>query len=498
MMDDGAPRPFLRASSTRVGVFVGLNLFFVGTLVTATMLNGAELPLLYVSLLFLVCSIPVLVADSLHGRFSILIFFMPIFFLFYGMADVVKAFHPGLDLATDRAFSLTLGEMAILLGAVLFLAGFGFSAALFSRQASNWITQEWRPGATLIVGLVLWIAGYVSTAVWQFGFADRLGSKDISATAAMAITTFRMLHPVGVALIAYAYVSQSRRSLLFVVLLVIAAEFVLGFVADSKELAIRALLILILAKILIQGFVPWRWIGIGAVLVATTFSIFYAYRFEVLQTRAQSRLEAIENFAENLDKALDSKVASKSGGLESFLGRVSLKPTMEIIVARTGDDVPFQRGYTIGLLFNAFVPRLIWPDKPDSSVGQLFNRQFSISEDPDTFISATHMGELYWNYGWGGLIVGMFVIGAVMGVASVAFSQAERRSVTRFLLLVATIYLVLLRFEGGIALQYTMWIRSVGMILLLHMMFKTVRAGRSPVVRSNGVTASGNGWRLTR
>lgn len=466
-------------SSKRIGAFVVANLCFVAMLVTATVLTGAQPPLLYLVLLFSLCSTPILVADSLHGRFSILILFMPIFFVFYGMADVVAAFHPRAGLASDGVLSLTGGELAILVGALLFLIGFLFSVSAFSPQSNNWITQEWRFTPMLWVGIGLWLAGFVSTAVWQFGFADRLGSKDISATAATAVMALRTLHPVGMALIAYCYVGQNRRGLILIVLLMVAAEFALGFVADSKELAIRGLLILIMAKVLIEGSIPWRWVAVGVVLVATTFSIFYAYRFEVLQIRSQSRLEAIENLSNNIEKAMNSKTASKSGGLESFLGRVSLKPTTELIVARTGIDVSFQNGHTIGLLFNAFVPRLIWPDKPDSSVGQLFNRQFDISDDPDTYISATHLGELYWNFGWGGLIVGMFVIGAVMGIASGAFSQTERRSVTRFLLLVATIYLVLLRFEGGIALQYTMWIRSVGMILLLHLIFGEAGENRS-------------------
>lgn len=487
-------------SSTRIGLFFVVNLCFVAMLVTASVLTGTQPPLLYLVLLFILCSTPILVADSLHGRFAILILFMPIFFVFYGMADVVAAFKPPLDLAPERGLSLTGGELAILLGALLFLMGFLLSISLFSERSSNWITQEWRPTPTLWVGIGLWLAGFVSTAVWQFGFADRLGGgKDISATAATAIIALRTLHPVGMALIAYCYVSHNRRGLILLVLIMIAAEFALGFVADSKELAIRGLLILIMAKVLIEGSIPLRWVVVGVVLVATTFSIFYAYRFEVLQTRSQSRLEAMQNFSNNIEKALNSTAAaSKSGGLESFLGRVTLKPTAEMIVARTGVDVPFQKGYTIGLLFNAFVPRLIWRDKPDSSVGQLFNRQFKLSEDPNTYISATHLGELYWNFGWGGLIVGMFIIGAIMGAASAAFSQTKQRSVTRFLLLVATIYLVLLRFEGGIALQYTMWIRSVGMILLLHLLFREMGEGRLGAGQISRLKPFGNRPRLSK
>jgi hypothetical protein len=283
-----------------------------------------------------------------------------------------------------------------------------------------------------------------------------------------------MIEPLGLTLFAYQFVLSRSRPVLIVLLAAIAAEFVLGFFGDSKELALRGALIVIMAKYLMDGSAPKKWLITTALGVVITFGVFQAYRLEVLQLRGQTRSAAAEDIKDNLSTALNSNVLSRGllkSGLNGFVARTSLKPTMETITNRVGKDVDYQYGYTLGLLFNGLIPRIIWPDKPDSSVGQLFNRQFGISADPDTYISATHLGELYWNFGWPGIIVGMFAIGLLLGTVGARFALSGAKSVTNLLVLITTIYLVCLRFEGGIALQYTLWIRSLGMVFILHLCF---------------------------
>jgi hypothetical protein len=81
----------------------------------------------------------------------------------------------------------------------------------------------------------------------------------------------------------------------------------------------------------------------------------------------------------------------------------------------------------------------------------------------------------------------MFLIGCLLGLINSRFALAEHKSVTRFLVLVTTIYLICLRFEGGIALQYTLWIRSLGLIMVLHWLF--ARMGQQTAHRIIGGNA---------
>jgi hypothetical protein len=128
----------------------------------------------------------------------------------------------------------------------------------------------------------------------------------------------------------------------------------------------------------------------------------------------------------------------------------------------------------------AFVPRLIWPDKPDVPTGQLFNHEIIQGEVADTYISPSHLGELYWNFGWPGLLSGMLSIGAILGFVAAKCSLAERTSVTRLLILLATVQYLCWGFEGVMSVSYISWMRSLAAIGLLHMLLaKPLNAGQS-------------------
>jgi hypothetical protein len=119
-----------------------------------------------------------------------------------------------------------------------------------------------------------------------------------------------------------------------------------------------------------------------------------------------------------------------------------------------------------------FVPRLIYPGKPTVSVGQLFNREFRISLDKNTYISTSFLGEMYWNFGWTGALLGMSCMGFFWGVIGSVANIRERATVAKVLILITAIYMLILRFETGIAQQTILFLRSCLIIFLLHMFLK--------------------------
>lgn len=470
-LDDAGPKGHLAA-------FLSLNILFILVLAVGSALYAAVgiHIVVYLILLFAICSSPLLLATRLHGRYVILLIFMPLYFLFFGIADLLAVFDvlPAGE-RTGGSGLLSGAEYAILFGAVLLILGFALAASGTVRRTDQPPPADWKHSTIVLLGLVLWVLGMIGSWMWQFGFADRLHSGDVTLLSSIIQTILRMVAPLGTALIVYAYCVMHNKATFLLLLVMLTAEFVFGFLADSKELAMRGLILLILGKFLLHGRIPKTWLVLGATLLALTFAIFYAYRYEVLQIRHTSRQSAMENISDNFRKALRSsklKEGAATSGLKSFAGRVNLKGNMELIVHQTGDRAPFQDGYTLKLFLYSFVPRLIWPDKPDSSIGRLFNREFRISLDPNTYISVTYLGELFWNFGWPGLIAGMFIMGLLWGALSKRLSLADAPSVTRYLLLISTIYLLCVRFEGGIALQYSLWLRSVVLIYLLHWLFR--------------------------
>jgi len=74
----------------------------------------------------------------------------------------------------------------------------------------------------------------------------------------------------------------------------------------------------------------------------------------------------------------------------------------------------YQMGETMRYASYAFIPRLLWPDKPALTRGAWFYAYVGGSpreSEATSSLGITAAGELYWNFGIGGVLVGMFAIG---------------------------------------------------------------------------------------
>jgi hypothetical protein len=105
-----------------------------------------------------------------------------------------------------------------------------------------------------------------------------------------------------------------------------------------------------------------------------------------------------------------------------------------------------------------------------------------VTEGDLTYISPSHLGELYWNFGWLGVIVGMSLIGLLFGWLGARFNLAEAATITRLLVIMVTAREVILASEGELATHYVVWMRSLLCIAMLHWAFARVpwsaRSGR--------------------
>lgn len=121
-------------------------------------------------------------------------------------------------------------------------------------------------------------------------------------------------------------------------------------------------------------------------------------------------------------------------------------------------------GNTINDFWVAFIPRAVWPDKPDiSAAGR--NLNYALFGNDTTSIGATVYGEAYWNGGWLVVALASIFIGivfSVLGKLSLYYMQAMD---LRFLpVAVIGIYYGLaiqewfvLTFVGGIPLFFGIW-----------------------------------------
>jgi len=160
---------------------------------------------------------------------------------------------------------------------------------------------------------------------------------------------------------------------------------------------------------------------------------------------------------------------------QSFLERSSVKDALGTLFDHVPGDIPYLYGRSLVALPMAFVPRLLAPEKEDISAGLLFTK-LVVKAQTDTYVSISHLGELYWNFGWLGVLLGMPIAGTLLGYIGTRFNLERGTSVTRILVLLATVQSLCIQFEGTVPVLYILLLRSMAAIGLLHLVFARQRS----------------------
>lgn len=470
-------------------IFLAINGIVLGCTAVAVLTNpyASASTAAYVVLLSITCTLPLLFASHYGGRASLLIIFLAYYFATFGLGSFVSLFaYQPVAPAYGGVTSSWGGSIAILVGAVCFLAGYGVTTGLPIYRAGGWSAREWAPQVTAVVGSACWAIGWLSTVSLQFGAADPNSGQHINPMIGGFLALIRLLEPVGTLLLIYLYVTARSRKILALIIAIMVLDALLGFFGGSKQIAMRTPVLFVLSFVLLRERIPVLFLVVFTLITGLFFNAFQNYRNE-LSTLGQTRTSAVAQISAGKNSLLhtDTSLGKRlSGGFDYFLLRISQKPIMDIIVARTGKDgIKFQDGATLAPLLYIFIPRLIAPNKPNNITGLLFNHTFSLST-ANTFVGSTNLGDLYWNFGWTGILVGMTIIGAFMAWAATKFRLDNTQTLPKFLFLVVTIYFAVLKSGGGVALTYTLWARVAVLLLLIHVFAPKVRVPRRRRVTS--------------
>jgi hypothetical protein len=370
-----------------------------------------------------------------------------------------------------------------------------------AKTAATAQSKDWSFAAVIGVGVIFWTVGTLALAYWQvYIIGDRSSAtliKNLTELGQGNTTLFmlgQLVQPLGVMILAFAYAAYRRPVLLPMIVAVVFVQVVLGFAADYKSEAMSAGILLVISKTYVDGKVPKSWLVFIALFVVIVFPIFQAYRLEVKGEQGVSSAAAVQNLLGTLQKAIaaEDKVNSGFGGAEyrvqSAWERASLKGSVELIVAKTGTETPYQMGATLTPILTAFIPRIVWADKAGVAVGQVFNKTFHISTNEDVYISPSHVGEVYWNFGWPGTLLVMPAIGFLLGFIGSRCIAFPSLTLTRLMIMIVTIIAFVVRAEGSIATEYVVWLRSMAVIGLLHLMFARAATAQAPAQGVAGPT----------
>lgn len=111
-------------------------------------------------------------------------------------------------------------------------------------------------------------------------------------------------------------------------------------------------------------------------------------------------------------------VASRSANMDLFAD----------IIRQTPRSVPFWGGQTYVSLIGSFVPRFLWPNKPQKTLGQDFGHRYGYLHESDrsTSINFPFTIEFYANYGENGVLIGMFIVGCILTLIGRAVNRPRQ------------------------------------------------------------------------
>jgi O-antigen polysaccharide polymerase Wzy len=468
---------------SRSTLYVLINLLFIAVVAVGSAINmGGGVHPLYVIVLFALCSTPIMDTTVLNGPYALLAVFSFYFFLMFGALD----FHD-LILGSDRIRPadgvLDMTEAVILVGGALVQVTYRAACRLLPNSSASLPPKDWPERTLIVVGITLWVV--CNALDWEFAVhiiaeptidAVKRGLGSLNGIQIIIFLLARLAKPLAIIIIAYAQCRYRRSYMVSVVAGVIFYQLFFGFVIDFKTEALLGGALVVLTNFLVTARVPKFWVGLMLVVVAVAFPLLQANRV-VRSEHGQSSTQVSENVFALFQRTVAAKERVNTGRerAQTALERLTLKGSVQIIVVGTGVTAPFKHGYTLTPLVTAFIPRLVWPDKPSVETGRILNKDFHLSESPDTYMSPSHLGELYWNFGWPGVIVGMGLIGLLLGLIGNKFNLYDATTITRLLVIVITVRYLILASEGELATHYVSWMRSLLGVGLLHLVFARVK-----------------------
>jgi len=438
----------------------------------------------YVAVLFALCAGPYFLAGR-NPKHRLLAMYMACYFAVFGMAAFFYLIDGELpvvvwgtgEVTEDDLANITTADAVIVLGALMTLAGYFFLQKLRGPGKSNFLAYEWRYSTVLKTGVMLWCVGFAYMLAYDTTASVYYIPKYVLGLPVGVASNLKLMAPLGALMLIYLITRDYLPKVVWTLLVtMMAAEFVFGFISSSKETSFRIAALLLLGLYFLRGRVSFRILAVIVVVSIPYLLYFNAYRYTMMEQHYLNSGAALKGFAENMEE-VKRRTSGAEDVADSSLGaigeRIDGKRYVDIITTGTDSGKqPFLYGKTLSTFFASWIPRMFWPEKPDISTGQMFNRAFKLSASRLTMVPTTIPGELYWNFAMPGVIIGMFVIGMIFGSISSAVSGGSGMTLPRFLILLLATYFLAMRIEGNVATQYSTFLRLVILIWAIDKFYR--------------------------
>jgi hypothetical protein len=347
-------------------------------------------------------------ALAFMGNFVVSVFTNYFFYDVVAQAEYVVS----QDLIAIRPADIVNGQIAALIGLLSMLAGYAIPMGRVVRGGIWTPRRDWSYQTTLMMAALMIPLGWLVflTSIFKV-LPKRLGSGFLGA---ISTSTY-----VGLALLMLAYMRHRSRAAFWMMLLLIPPSMAFNFLTGSKTAFLSPPAIVAVAYIVVKRRIAIRWIVAAIALVVLTYPVAEFQRTVILHGNTRGAADALRKPGE-LVKHLSRFVASQElgsyllEGIQATSQRADGLGILSVIVHDCPSRVPYQGGWTLGYIALSYVPRVVWADKPNMTTGKWVTANFGSGPDSNSLTAPTWIGELYFNFGWLGIVIGMLLMGALM------------------------------------------------------------------------------------
>jgi len=387
-----------------------------------------------------------------------------VYFVFFGLGSIWTVNDP-IDVANDYYIApyVTRAAFFCLLGYLAFLAG--YYGPWKGRLAT-------RPAGEIVRGpLFLAFVGGIGVAGFlAIGIIERLTSLRFSI--APVIGTLSQLSPIflfawalGWLLVFSGRATRAQKLVIGAILIPGALITTLATISD-KSLLMTIVGIPVVARWYTRRRVPWTFLAVLLLLlVFVVFPFYNAYRWSDPRMGERDRLEVTYRTIH----AWDSEMYMRHS-LRTFVRRMALINSVAVVIRDVDRWVPYAMGSTVFTpTLVSFIPRVLWPDKPVITLGLDFGRTFRVTNSltKDTHIAPTIPGELYWNFGLPGIVLGMALLGYIVRALYRRFGEGLGHDPVRCAIHIL-ILVELAHLGGSLAATFVSVLRTLIVIAVLR------------------------------
>lgn len=321
----------------------------------------------------------------------------------YGFADL-KALHPS---------DIVKGQIVVLVGLLVLLAGHAIPVGRLVPGGIPRPRRDWSQQATLVVALIMIPLGWAIYLSGQYGvLPKRLGSGFVGQ---LANATY-----LGIALLMISYQHHRSRAALILMVMLIPPTMAFNYFTGAKGLFFAPAAVTLIAYIVVTRRIRLRWFLIAFIAMSLFYPIANFQREVILKGNTKGAAYALRSPLQVISQT--ARFARSHPLSEHLLGGIAATSTRFdglgiacLIVRDVPARVPFQGGWSLANIPLSYVPRIIWPNKPELGSGLWVTANFmggpSLSHTGSTWV-----GELWYSYGWPGVVFGMFLMGVFLRI----------------------------------------------------------------------------------